>query len=689
VSKPRESGAEPRPSATPDSLGSAALSYARANLPVLPLNGKIPRIDDGLKGASTDPAIVGEWWRRWPEANIGIRTGAPSGLIVLDVDQRHNGIAGLEQLKKRHGALPATAKVLTGSGGWHWYFKHPGHEVRNSAGVLGKGLDVRGDGGYVVAPPSVHPDTGNPYKWLHNLDEVADAPDWFAAPSAATRKAGAVGDTIPEGQRDATLASLAGTMRRRGMGEKEIRAALLEANKRCVPPLPTRDIERIASSVARYEPEQAPEQARPRIIWQDASEVEPRSIVFVDKPLLQADAFHLIAGRKGQGKGTVLASIAARVARGELGNKRNVIWIGSEDSAAIDIVPRLIAAGGNPARVRLVKEGWIQLPRDIDEISAAITDKGDVGMVVIDPIANHIAGKDSNTEEIREAIAPLNKVADDHKTMVFGVRHLTEKDASRGVLAAILGSSAWVQVPRAVLAVARDNEDPSVRHIQCVAGNRLPPDTPGRMFRIEGVKLDGLAEDVTRAVWIGDSSCDVETLLRSSASGREQSRSSTARELVLDTLEAQADRQMESDTLDALVARELGLEAKTVRNIRSTLKGEGLIGVTAEKDDSGKVLRWLVYRTLAPREVGQIPTPDSLSGGNGSTTPDPEPDPVNIHYGIWTSSSPDPDSRCTGPGSGPRQPGPGDCTTCGSKKPPFPHNNRCRECSTRRNEAAA
>ena len=82
--------------------------------------------------------------------------------------------------------------------------------------------------------------------------------------------------------------------------------------------------------------------------WERLSDVEMRSIVFLDKPLLQASAFHLVAGRKGMGKGTVLADIAARVNRGELGGKRSVVWIGSEDSAAIDMKPRIVAAAATP-----------------------------------------------------------------------------------------------------------------------------------------------------------------------------------------------------------------------------------------------------------------------------------------------------------------------------------------------------
>ena len=339
----------------------------------------------------------------------------------------------------------------------------------------------------------------------------------------------------------------------------------------------------------------------PALRWQKLADVDMRSIRFVDKPLWQADAFHLLAGRKGQGKGTLLSLLTGQVNRGELGDKRNVVWIGSEDSAAIDIGPRIEAAGGDRSRVLVVASGHVQLPRDVEAIKQAIYDVDQVGMLVIDPVANHTGGKDSNAEEIRAAIQPLNEIADECKCMVFGVRHLTEKEAKQGVLAAILGSSAWVQVPRAVIAIARDDDDPAIGHAQCVAGNRLPPETPGRMFRLEGVKVDGLENEVTRATWIGDSTKNVEAMLAATNSVREPSKSAAARELILDILEQ--DNEQESETLDARVVKATGLAAKTVRNIRFELGDAGLVKARPERDEDGKVYRWLVRRTAAPRDL--------------------------------------------------------------------------------------
>ncbi len=126
--------------------------------------GKHPRTRRGLHDASADLDVVWRWWRRWPSANVGVRTGAASGLVVVDVDPAHGGLDSLRSLDAK-AKLPNGLRVRTGSGGWHLYFSHPGGTVRNSAGTtLGPGIDVRGDGGYVIAPPSRHV-SGGLYAW--------------------------------------------------------------------------------------------------------------------------------------------------------------------------------------------------------------------------------------------------------------------------------------------------------------------------------------------------------------------------------------------------------------------------------------------------------------------------------------------------------------------------------------------
>jgi putative DNA primase/helicase len=212
--------------------------------------GKHPRTAHGVKDATTDEAQIRTWWERWPEANIGIATGAKSGLVVVDVD----GPKGEAALKGLGLELSPTLAVLTGRGRHLWFAGPNGAPTK----TLAPGLDVRGDGAYVVVPPSLH-FTGRHYEYS-GLDPVAPIPLQLLEllqPSAVGSPAqNDEGDSkIPEGRRNTTLTRLAGAMRRRGMSGCAIRAALLEENEqRCDPPLTESEVQRIAASVARYTP---------------------------------------------------------------------------------------------------------------------------------------------------------------------------------------------------------------------------------------------------------------------------------------------------------------------------------------------------------------------------------------------------------------------------------------------------
>ena len=266
-----------------------ALDYAKRGWPVLPLYGardgrctcgkvdcgspaKHPCTTNGLKGASTDRATIEGWWAKWPAANIGITTGAASGLVVLDVDPRHGGNESLDELIAEHGPLPATVECLTGGGGRHLYFLHPGGTIKNSAGKIGNGLDVKADGGYVVAPPSVHV-SGRDYAWEVSSDPgetpLADPPAWLLAllSNGKTKPAAPVAGRISAGTRNTSLARLAGSMRREGATEAGILAALRAENvARCDPPLADSEVESIARSIGRYAPDTPAKDGAPVIL---------------------------------------------------------------------------------------------------------------------------------------------------------------------------------------------------------------------------------------------------------------------------------------------------------------------------------------------------------------------------------------------------------------------------------------
>lgn len=145
----------------------SALAYAERGWPVFPLKvrSKEPATAQGFKDASTDPDTIQAWWAATPDANIGIPTGAASGLFVVDLDDKdgRDGSQHWSDLAAMHGGDGAPLEHNTGSGGLHLVYRHV-EGLRNSAGKLGVGIDTRGEGGYIVAAPSVHP-SGGRYVW--------------------------------------------------------------------------------------------------------------------------------------------------------------------------------------------------------------------------------------------------------------------------------------------------------------------------------------------------------------------------------------------------------------------------------------------------------------------------------------------------------------------------------------------
>lgn len=323
-----------------------------------------------------------------------------------------------------------------------------------------------------------------------------------------------------------------------------------------------------------------------------AAEVEMRSIEWLEKPLLQAAAFTLVAGPKGVGKGTWLAKTAAKFTRGSYGPPQNVVFVSSEDSASIDLVPRLAAAGADLDRVHIVSE-HISLPNDIERLNDLALEVGNVGMLVIDPVGNHLGGADTDKEgAVRFAIAGLNKLADDLHCVVLGVRHVG-KARQNGALAAVLGSVAWVDLPRSVLVFARDDEDEMIFHVGVAAGNRSRRGAT-ESFRIE-LQDVGLKEPVTLCVELGESTKDVDTLLAAGKPERGEKRAG-AKEIILREL---ATGQQTMDRLKAICAAEVGASGDTTWRAANELKADGL----ARPGNSGPGTTWFWRLTSAPESA--------------------------------------------------------------------------------------
>lgn len=268
-----------------------ALHYARLGMKVLPLHSPVQSGDgmvcscgkakctspgkhpvgrlapNGLKDGTVDESLIWRWFSQ-PDLNIGIVTGAASNIVVLDIDPRHDGDETLAALEKSYSPLPQTWRFLTGGGGEHIIFRHPGGIVPNSAGKIGPGIDVRGDGGYIVAPPSRHI-SGRPYAISVDHDPVdmphADIPSWLlpllqAPPQKQAKAATAqewrkrIFSSVPEGERNAMAAKLTGHLLRNRI-DPWVTAELVNGwnRMRCQPPLPDSEIMATVRSIARKE----------------------------------------------------------------------------------------------------------------------------------------------------------------------------------------------------------------------------------------------------------------------------------------------------------------------------------------------------------------------------------------------------------------------------------------------------
>ncbi len=245
----------------------SALDYCHRGWSVVPVRprGKRPLLR-WLAFQHRLPGVdeIREWFARWPDANVAIVTGRVSGLIVLDVDPQHHGNASVAALEGEHGALPVTVEAVTGGGGRHVYFAHPGGALGNRAGIAA-GVDVRGDGGYVVAPPSVHP-SGEPYRWHEQRAPgevpLAPLPGWLQSMlggDASGRRGRSIAAWralihagVPAGARNATVASLTGHLLWHGVDAEIAMELLLCWNRvRCRPPLSDDEIIRTVDSITR------------------------------------------------------------------------------------------------------------------------------------------------------------------------------------------------------------------------------------------------------------------------------------------------------------------------------------------------------------------------------------------------------------------------------------------------------
>lgn len=459
-----------------DSVLKAVLRCLGRGWPVFPVKNKKPRVEWARfqKELPTKEQLM-RWLRFWPKTNIAIVTGEISNIVVLDIDAKYKGHDTLNDLENKYGKLPLTAEVETGGGGKHLYFKYPSFSVKNA--TIARGVEIKGDGGSVTCPPSLH-ESGKRYRWKAHPDQVgiAQMPDWLInliqeeKPSSENNEG-----LICEGSRNETLTRYAGTFRNQGLSEQQIFPILQSINRAiCNPPLGDQEIAAIAKSIGKYDSAAyIPSKASKRK-WISGSELETMPIpeiewVWVD--YVARSLITMISAYAKTGKTTLLRILIRQLLKSKtssseqfLGRKISLngkILVLSEEppilfkSKAKDynlLHPELLIL------FRSSIEDWREC---LSQIVKAIEEEK-VELIVVDTLAEFWdAGDENDAKKVLESLKVLKKIAHNHEIAVLILHHTRKGGGEDGE--AHRGSSAIMGAVDIPAVLRRDKSNPQKR----------------------------------------------------------------------------------------------------------------------------------------------------------------------------------------------------------------------------------
>jgi hypothetical protein len=498
----------------------AALTYASWGWHVLPLvpNDKRPASAHGVHDATTDLDKIRAWWAQNPNYNIGIAAGEKSGIVVFDIDPRNGGSESWDDFTTEHGGVPDGICQLTAGGGQH-------HIAQWREGLksceLRPGVDFLANGRYfVVAPSSVN---DREYTWEESSDPIDGIcpfvipESWLAAMAVRKVIVTATDGELITGNRNAGLASMAGSMRRSGFSASEIYAAIMTANtERCDIPLPLSDVKRIAESISRYEPEHdvgastaLGDAAAESLIAKDADVIEKLNAIFGDElgndyeapnelveGLITIGSTVVVYGDSNSGKTFWALSVAASIAMGTTcyGRKTDpglVVYLASESPTSIR------------SRVQAIKKHYsdnlenlviVQAPvnfyqgdgdaNDVIELVRKIEEmKGQsVRLIIPDTLARISAGANENSgEDMGPVMSRFDVVAAATRACIMIIHH-NGKDAAKG-------SRGWSGIRAHIDTEIEVTEKDGVRSVTVTKQRELPSKGEAIYFKLQVIEM--------------------------------------------------------------------------------------------------------------------------------------------------------------------------------------------------------
>ncbi|MFZ2720229.1 MAG: bifunctional DNA primase/polymerase [Minisyncoccia bacterium] len=427
-----------------------ALDYRKRGWSVIPVNkDKIPHSGFPWKAYQTELPSEEEmrmWWKQWPNSNIAVITGKISGVVALDLDIKHGR-------KSSEFPIPPTAAARSGSGGEHFFFKYPQQGFKSAGGVSGNGVDIRGDGGYIVLSPSVNA-KGGKYEWLVPPEEgISDVPEWLLKLSAAPvseKKWLAGKDGVSAGLRNETAASMAGKLHN-GMD-----AALWESlgwltfknwNTQNIPPLPALELRSIWESVERYHlknaatnnnPDDKDKKKEPAIDLTTLLNTEFPAARFAVEQLIEAGTINMLAAPPNKWKSWVLLLISIRVASGTslFGHfataKQAVLIVNEEDNARLlqDRLRMMMEKEEDlPIYFHIDKAIKIE-PKMVDQLILEAKEKN-IGMIIFDSLRSVHDAEENSSQEMQVIMDQLKRITREGITVLFS-HHNRKKMKSGG-----------------------------------------------------------------------------------------------------------------------------------------------------------------------------------------------------------------------------------------------------------------
>lgn len=592
-----------------------ALYYAGLGLAVLPLKpprisgqkkpGKEPMTAHGVKDATTDQAVISQWWDNCPDANIGIATGSRSGgLVVIDLDiDEDRGLNGYEVLRewqKEHGELPETWQSITGRGGYHLFYRDAARNSNRAA--MYEGVDIRGENGYVVAPPSVH-ENGRLYEWEQGPGdlEIAQVNDKVAEfmlgplPEQTTQRFQEP-ETIPEGQRVSSLVKLIGSQRAKGLSTEAIRAAVKAENEaRCIPPLTDRELEKEVFPALRrdwkaerpYSGQTVCDRGKSRTVntenlnanlvdMDTAREEEPEWLVHGYIPKYQITS---MVGDGGSGKTTAWCKLVADISSGNrpflLGqpggldlkeyDPQKVLFFSAEDSYKYVLRRKLRLSGANLKNIKTmdVSDERFKRIKFNDPFLEQLIITHRPALIVFDPIQAFIPEniKMGERNAMRSCTEPLIGYGEKYGCTFLLIVH-TNKMANVWGRKRMADSSDLWDISRSVLMLGETSE-PGIRYISQEKSNNGPLRSTV-LFSIEGgtAEYKGLSDKK-----------DKDFVTAAAQAVKQAPARDEAKEFILDFLK---DGEKPVAELDEMAAA-LGVSKNTLGRAKTELKQENKI----------------------------------------------------------------------------------------------------------------